>query len=182
MGVPDGAGKPCETHFYRTAYDPLTHTSLVTATPRTGRTHQIRAHLAHLGHPVANDPRYLHPPGAAAVAVAGAAGAPSTLATTPSVPTSPAADAAIPPPPPPPLPPSPSPLRLADVAGGDAAAAAGAALGCPVCDAVSPPAGRGWAGCGAGGWGAREIWLWAAEYAAAGGEWRFVAPLPAWAR
>ncbi|OSX73765.1 hypothetical protein BU14_0328s0017 [Porphyra umbilicalis] len=68
MGVRDGAGKACETHFCRTAYDPLTHTSLVTATPRTGRTHQIRAHLRHLGHPVANDARYLRSPDARSAA------------------------------------------------------------------------------------------------------------------
>lgn len=32
--------------------------SLVAATPKTGRTHQIRVHLAHLGHPIAGDPVY----------------------------------------------------------------------------------------------------------------------------
>lgn len=37
--------------------------SLVEARPRTGRTHQIRVHLAHLGHPIVGDA--LHGPGAA---------------------------------------------------------------------------------------------------------------------
>jgi 23S rRNA pseudouridine1911/1915/1917 synthase len=32
--------------------------SLVEARPRTGRTHQIRVHLAHLGHPILGDPAY----------------------------------------------------------------------------------------------------------------------------
>lgn len=32
--------------------------SLVACMPRTGRTHQIRVHLTHLGHPIAGDPLY----------------------------------------------------------------------------------------------------------------------------
>ncbi len=32
--------------------------SLVACLPRTGRTHQIRVHLQHLGHPIAGDPLY----------------------------------------------------------------------------------------------------------------------------
>lgn len=49
-------GKPCETHFERVCYDGKE--SVVKCEPKTGRTHQIRVHLAHLGHPIVNDPLY----------------------------------------------------------------------------------------------------------------------------
>lgn len=52
----DIRSKPCETHFKRLFYDG-TH-SVVECAPKTGRTHQIRVHLAYLGHPIANDPLY----------------------------------------------------------------------------------------------------------------------------
>lgn len=49
-------GKPSKTRFrvlsrFRTCF-------LVEAIPETGRTHQIRVHLSHLGHPVLCDPLY----------------------------------------------------------------------------------------------------------------------------
>ncbi|HCN30500.1 MAG TPA: RNA pseudouridine synthase [Verrucomicrobiales bacterium] len=55
------AGAPCRTDFRllkkvtHPAAGPL---SLVEAAPLTGRMHQIRAHLAHLGHPVLGDKIY----------------------------------------------------------------------------------------------------------------------------
>jgi len=50
------AGKPAHTDIEVLATS-LTHT-LVRCTPRTGRLHQIRVHLAHLGFPIAGDPLY----------------------------------------------------------------------------------------------------------------------------
>lgn len=50
------AGKFAETSFKRLIkYKELT---LVEASPKTGRTHQIRVHAAHLGHPIVGDDRY----------------------------------------------------------------------------------------------------------------------------
>ena len=52
-----GAGQPAVTEFALLAGDD--HLSLVSAKPKTGRLHQIRAHLAHLGHPVVGDKLYV---------------------------------------------------------------------------------------------------------------------------
>mmetsp|Transcript_5517 Transcript_5517/g.22885 ORF Transcript_5517/g.22885 Transcript_5517/m.22885 type:complete len:496 (+) Transcript_5517:482-1969(+) len=53
----DAAARPSRTRvrFVRAFAD---GTSLVECAPLTGRTHQIRLHLAYLGHPIANDPCY----------------------------------------------------------------------------------------------------------------------------
>jgi len=50
------AGRPAETAF--DVAERLTRSTLVEATPRTGRTHQIRVHLAGIGHPILGDRRY----------------------------------------------------------------------------------------------------------------------------
>lgn len=57
--VDEENGKPAKTVFRRVSYDPLSNTSIVKCRPETGRTHQIRVHLQHIGHPIANDPLYL---------------------------------------------------------------------------------------------------------------------------
>ena len=52
----DDAGKPALTFFKEIErYDGA---SLAEATLATGRTHQIRVHAAHAGHPLAGDPKY----------------------------------------------------------------------------------------------------------------------------
>eukprot|EP00056_Hartaetosiga_gracilis_P013370 m.220787 g.220787 ORF g.220787 m.220787 type:complete len:447 (+) comp13835_c4_seq2:845-2185(+) len=51
-------GKPCETEFMRLSYNASTNTSIVECKPHTGRMHQLRVHLRHLGHPIDNDPIY----------------------------------------------------------------------------------------------------------------------------
>jgi len=51
-------GKSAKTSFIPLRYDPKTDTTLVKAIPHTGRTHQIRLHLADIGHPILGDPLY----------------------------------------------------------------------------------------------------------------------------
>jgi len=49
-------GIPAETSYRVLASGP--EASLLEVRPLTGRTHQVRAHLSNLGHPVVGDPRY----------------------------------------------------------------------------------------------------------------------------
>lgn len=49
-------GKPSETRFK--VEERFEHATLVKASPVTGRTHQIRVHTLHAGHPIAFDDRY----------------------------------------------------------------------------------------------------------------------------
>lgn len=51
-------GKECRSRFHVIQSDPASDMTLLTARIDTGRKHQIRRHLAGLGHPVMGDPRY----------------------------------------------------------------------------------------------------------------------------
>lgn len=50
------SGKPSITHFE--VLKRFSNSTLIKCILDTGRTHQIRVHLSHLGHPVLNDPKY----------------------------------------------------------------------------------------------------------------------------
>lgn len=52
----DPNGKHAVTHYE--VIEPLTHVALVRCVLETGRTHQIRVHMRHLGHPLFCDERY----------------------------------------------------------------------------------------------------------------------------
>ncbi|RUO49824.1 23S rRNA pseudouridine(955/2504/2580) synthase RluC [Pseudidiomarina donghaiensis] len=52
----DAEGKPSETRFR--IVEKYAQCTLVEASPITGRTHQIRVHALHAGHPIACDPKY----------------------------------------------------------------------------------------------------------------------------
>jgi 23S rRNA pseudouridine1911/1915/1917 synthase len=51
-----GDGRPARTLY--TVEEIFTGTSLIRCRPVTGRTHQIRVHMAHFGHAVVGDPLY----------------------------------------------------------------------------------------------------------------------------
>jgi 23S rRNA pseudouridine1911/1915/1917 synthase len=51
-----GKGKPAQTHYK--VIDDFGFASLIECKLKTGRTHQIRVHLAHIKHPVVGDQVY----------------------------------------------------------------------------------------------------------------------------
>lgn len=56
--VDEAHGKPSLTRYRVVARDPLRGCSRVSLEPVTGRSHQLRVHLAALGHPILGDPLY----------------------------------------------------------------------------------------------------------------------------
>jgi 23S rRNA-/tRNA-specific pseudouridylate synthase len=50
--------KSAQTAFATISYDSESDSTIVLCRPGTGRTHQIRLALQHIGHPIANDPNY----------------------------------------------------------------------------------------------------------------------------
>jgi len=59
--IPKGEGKArvaAVTRYRRVAASPVDRCALVAAWPETGRLHQVRRHLRHLGHPLVGDVNY----------------------------------------------------------------------------------------------------------------------------
>lgn len=56
--VDPAGGKPSHTRWRALGYDAATGTTRVELEPITGRTHQLRVHLAALGHPILGDTLY----------------------------------------------------------------------------------------------------------------------------
>jgi tRNA pseudouridine32 synthase/23S rRNA pseudouridine746 synthase len=51
-------GKPSRTRWRAAGYDAASDTTRVELAPVTGRSHQLRVHMAALGHPIVGDPLY----------------------------------------------------------------------------------------------------------------------------
>jgi tRNA pseudouridine65 synthase len=59
--IPKSEGRPrvpAVTHYRRIARSAIDRCSLVLALPQTGRLHQVRRHLRHVGHPLVGDVNY----------------------------------------------------------------------------------------------------------------------------
>ena len=56
--IDNNIGKPSLTRFRLLEYDKCAHTSRVELEPVTGRTHQLRVHMAAVGHPIKGDALY----------------------------------------------------------------------------------------------------------------------------
>lgn len=57
----DLAGRPALTRYAALDHDPATGRTRVALFPETGRTHQLRVHLAAIGHPIVGDSLYAGP-------------------------------------------------------------------------------------------------------------------------
>lgn len=54
-------GKPSRTRWRAAGYDTASDSTRVELAPVTGRSHQLRVHMAALGHPIVGDPLYAPP-------------------------------------------------------------------------------------------------------------------------